>query len=282
MFRLIILATLTLSIGVAHAQESVVGTSPLALFHPKFDCGSIVDAYGEGRSPVALAALYHTFGKNTKCFARINSAFKDRSRIIQLHLFNGPGRRNSRLEPHELSSGDRPSAFCRRFRRQSPRFLNALGKYLLDARLLVFNSPDIKWYVSPELESNCYGVAARRMLELTRSFFPTANIVWNPSNDAPGARRPIEGYLHELHGFEVPKPPCVWNYDGLDIALPGREPIEPNVPLSWTKDLLDIQRRCELRFIWTREMNCIEPGGFVPPTRRTECSIPNGFRKFLR
>ena len=159
-----------------------------------------------------------------------------------------------------------------------------MRRYLARAKEFVARHPDVEWYISPELESNCHGKAARNMLAFAKAEFPQAHIVWNPVINAPQSCKPIPGYLHELHGLDVPtRHPCIWSFDGVDIDLhPTRTPLPERVQPSFARDLMKYTNYCRVSFVWVREMNCIKPGAFIPPRQRTACSVPKEVRGYLR
>lgn len=280
--------------------QGIVGTSPLSLFHPNFKCSSLLNI-AHRRKDFAIATLYKTFGTNTKCFERVslirkritrkhyNRRGKVRSKtlrsVVEIHLLNGAGRRNKRLAQPEFRPKTSSKRFCSSIRKQNPTLLYSLERYLIPAKNLINKHPHLEWLISPELESNCSNTQGKTLLGIAQQWAInnlTEGIkyswVWNPLK---GKR--IEGAYHELHGFNWPVEPCIYNFDGLDIKIEGRNPLSNNVSIHDAKWIIKEQkRRCDFVFIWTKEMNGISSDKFISPRLRKDYSIPSSIDLLLK
>lgn len=194
--------------------------------------------------------LENSFGEECSCVDKLLATKV--SKVVRVHILNGPCMRNRRCGKHEAFYGYNYKSASRAIIRGKGRLVDRV-KVLIERtkeRLSKANGK-LTCYVSPCLECDLYDRARRILANAVSAVLPYCNIVDNP-NVYPCLR----GTVCERHGENpVVARPCIVDLDGKDGAT---------VDL---KKWMDKYRACDIRFVWYPWMNCIS-GKFIDPRQR--------------
>ncbi len=252
----------------ADSQTALLGRSPYAIMHPKFQC----QAYQQSRDGIGnygIAVLWNTFGHDYDC---LNQELANPDlKLVEVHLINGPCIRNSNCGRYEVLYGYSVTSLNAAIERNDPTLIKKfqatsrkLANYLLPKL-----RDDQECYISPILESN---VPAANMVSIIQwieaSFNNRCKFVWNPVGSSPGL--PVEGSaVSEGHGFApvFQNNQCIANPDGAVITDPS----------GW-ETFFSATSKCVTSLGWVLNDNCLSPQNskFVDPRARS-CEDVSGF-----
>lgn len=197
--------------------EPYVGFSSFAALSSKFPCSNFLAIANRARRP-AMTVLHGTFGANYQCVNRFIQANRHRPHLVQVHLMNGPCRRNARCHEGEVLPKVSPGNFNRRLERKN----NALLASIIDRAYVVMLSlkPEktTKVVLSIELEDNFTPRAFRNVFYAINQIWwndPFAQIVRGPV----GPRCSPSFSFCESHGVLPDGSAAIWNQDGDDLPL---------------------------------------------------------------
>lgn len=228
------------------------GVSHLGFCHKNYDCELFMESF-KGSPVIRTGWLDNTFNpEGCKCLPKLQTTKKGVE--VRVHIVNGPGLRNRRLERHEIHWGRSIAGLERDVLRGNMSFLARFDKRAeivrnqLDSIIMLE-----KCYVSPVLESDFGRQARLKLLRRTRKLFPKCHIVDNPLK-APC----ISGFICEKHGdFVPPQRPYIADLDGLDLYE------------TYGTYYAQVHENALINFGWKYCNNLNVKGEkFVPPTKR--------------
>jgi hypothetical protein len=235
-----------------------VGQSYLAMCHPKWPCKASISV---SKTPLVTGWLENTFAKDCPCADRLLRSRK--SKIVRVHLLNGPCLRNQRCGRYEAFYGMSIAKADRLVAKRDERLLARISAIMERASVRLSKAKNlVKCYVSACLECDLRHEQRRFLAEMAASYFPQCVIVDNPVRG-----RCLPGYICEKHGPDPKlKAPCIADLDGV-----AAEDID-------VKQYLERTRQCELRYLWTHAYNCISGDKFVDPRKR-DCKTAEAYFK---
>lgn len=231
------------------------GVSHLGMCHEKYDCRTFESSF-KGSSVIRTGWLDHTFNpKSCKCLPVLQKTKKDV--IARVHILNGSGLRNRRLERFEIHSGRTVAGLEKSIQQGNTSFL---ARFDRRAKIVASQLDSIitlkKCYVSPVLESDFNPATRKILLKRTAVLFPNCEIVDNPLKG-----RCVSGYICEKHGDIAPlKGRYIVDLDGLDMSL-----TDPASFGQW-------HEKAELAFVWKlcNNLNDSSKKEFIPPSKRNK------------
>lgn len=259
-FLSILSLALVTTCSVASADPAL---SYLGLCHRSWSCDASIRAF-DGQSVIRVGWLEQTFGSTCPCAERLLNA--RRPKEIRVHLTNGACLRNKRCGPYEVFSGETIASANRKILRGDERILKRFEKVVLRFKARLAKGHRVTCWVSPMLESDLDDRARTVLHTITSAHLPECRLV-----DSPHGRPCLKGLVCERHG-SAPRlrSPCISDLDGVAV-----EEVSVTNYLRRTKG-------CDLRFIWSRGLNCLPPEGepFVDPRKR-QCAHSVGYFKGL-
>lgn len=218
-----------------------------------------------------VSLLWNTFGEERAALEDFLSLPGEKA--LEIHLVNEVGHRNHRLGPYEFLFNLEVDEYRRKLREGAPRLKERYRQYAAEVAVFLarFQSPDLRLYISPGLESNLDRRSAVVLFDIIRPLFPQqTQIVWSPWGDNKFGTAPIPGSLLEYHGgFKHPERARILNMDGVDIEFNFRPSVlKQKIHSSEVPDYVRDYARHLLNFLWFAECNGIGPGGFVDPRVR--------------
>lgn len=256
----ILIVAIVTTCSVARAD---VGLSYLGLCHKTWSCDASIKAFN-GQPVIRVGWLEQTFGSSCPCAERLLQA--RRPKEIRVHLTNGACLRNRRCGRYELFHGETIASANRKVLRGDARLLKGFERIVLRFKERLAKGNRVTCWVSPMLESDLDGRARAVLHSIASSHLPECSLV-----DSPHGRPCIKGLVCEKHGASPSlRAPCVSDLDGISV-----EQVSVRNYLRQTKS-------CDLRFIWSRGLNCLPPDGspFVDPRKR-HCAHSEGYFKGL-
>lgn len=237
------------------AAFALDGIAILGVHHPRFDCRRVVRSLTPGVN-YGIATLYKTFGFDRTCYDLL---LADRDlRAVQIHIANEVCVRNKRCGRYELFYGHTVRSMQRRLAKET-RLLRKFRREVAEAyEFYVPSLPDrTACYVSPSLESNMKGKAAKNLLQAVGDVWAArCGVVWNPVRPTT-----TKGLINECHyPQECGEGACVASTDGVD-----RGSIPEDEYIAWRKR----HSNCLLVLEWRGWYNLIEPGPFIDPRFRS-------------
>lgn len=243
-------------VNILHADN--IGFSYLGVCHKNWPCKEGLKAY-EGKEKLHLSFLYDaTFGDDCPC---IREMYQDpRDKITRIHLTNGPGLRNKRLQKEEVFYGltidEAENKILEENQALKDKFTSIAKRVSEDFKYVVgYNTI----YVSTCLECDFNKEARKKLIEWTTPYFPNATFVDNPLNDSC-----IKDLVCEKHGvFPTLSSPCIVDLDGAEF--------DPSVH----KARKDKFKNCIANYLWLPQFNLNSSlrSEFIPPRMRT--AIPS-------
>lgn len=256
----ILIVALAITCSVARAE---VGLSYLGMCHRTWSCEASLKAFS-GQPVIRVGWLEQTFGSSCPCAERVLKA--RRPKEIRVHLTNGACLRNRRCGRYETFYGETIASANRKVLRGDTRLLKRFEKVVLRFKERLSKGQRVTCWVSPMLESDLNGRARAVLHSITSHHLPECRLV-----DSPHGRSCLKGVTCERHG-SAPRlrSPCVSDLDGVTV-----EEVSVRNYLRRTKG-------CDLRFIWSRGLNCLPPEGepFKDPRKR-QCAHSVGYFKGL-
>lgn len=261
------------NVSIQPIKLTNVGLAPYAIRHEKFECLKFLNSINS-LSTINISMLWDSFGNNNDCLLSLLN--DPRMRSLEIALINECCIRNNDCAPNEFLYGMKKSDYEKRLVARDPKLLGKIREYFSQINLFleVNLQPNTQCYVSPGLESNLSSKAFNVISSIAESSFPKCMIVANPL----GGRGGYNADFREHHGTSTGKvPPCITNLDGTDIDFPQRRTVQPHNHIDVGKKLTSYigkaARRCELSFLWVKEMNCYDTGKRysgkrVPPLKR--------------
>lgn len=237
-----LLATMAFIASTANAD----GLSYLGMCHPTWDCEETF--IGWQGAPIGW--LENTFAKSCPCADRFLQ--RPEKKVIRAHLINSPCMRNKRCGRYEILYGETAASASRKIVRGDNRILKKFNAVLERFRARLTKSKgEVKCYISSCLECDLYEGARRRLADIVSAAVPNCILVDNPFR-----RSCLPGFICEDHGANPRlSAPCIADLDGTDAS-------EVNLN-KW----LAKYQHCDIRFVWSRWMNCLSDR-FVDPRKR--------------
>ena len=194
-----------------HAQDNI-GFSYLGICHKLWPCDQGIAAY-KNKGQLRLSFLYdRTFGDDCSC---VRAMYSDpREKITRIHLTNGPGLKNQRLQPEEVFYGETVRSAQEKIINNDAllkkRFQEIAARAQKDLKASVGLN---HFYVSTCLECNFEKAAREILIDWAKPYFPDAQFVDNPLIDSC-----LEGYVCERHGrFPKVTSTCIVDLDGSEL-----------------------------------------------------------------
>lgn len=241
------------------------GLSYLGICHKDWPCELGLNAY-EDKDNLKLSFLYdETFGSDCSC---IRAMYKDpRPKLTRIHLSNGPGLRNNRLQKEEIFYGYNIHSAQTAILKNDPvlkqKFEQVAQRAANDYKQSVGTN---QLYVSTCLECNFSAKARQQLNEWAKPFFPSAQFVDNPLIDTC-----IAGLVCEKHGATpILTPPC-------SVDLDGKDAQSVNIPAYKER-----YKSCIAAYIWGYQFNLVDSKvkHFIPPRERTKIPDQDYFNIF--
>ena len=224
-------------------KYGIEGESLLGLCHQRFPCKK-AQAILSKEGPLVFGWLDGTFNNSAtnedKCPCGSELLGDKRSKIVRVHIINGPGLRNRRLQRHELGYGFTISTLDREILKYPSA--NQDSQFLQNFRLRLRAVADqiktaggsITCYISPCLECDLTDESRKKLLEIAAEEIPACQLVDNPLKKSC-----LPGYICETHQVKKSKPaPCIADMDGVD---------QRDVDLAVWREL---HKHCLLMFKW--------------------------------
>ena len=247
------------------AQDNI-GLSYLGICHKSWPCEESIDAY-KNKIDLKLSFLYDkTFGEDCSCIRKL---YQDpRAKLTRIHLSNGPGLRNRRLQKTEIFYGyniiSAEAAILRNDPELKKKFEDVAQRAANDYKESVGIN---NLYVSTCLECNFSALARERLINWAKPFFSKAQFVDNPLF---GPCMP--GLICEKHG-DSPElsAPCIVDLDGKDFNL---------VDIARFKDRY---KTCLATFLWGAKLNLNDTinKNFIPPLEREKIPDKQYFENLI-
>jgi hypothetical protein len=264
LIKLVLIAFVSFTFTVT-AQNR--GVSDLGMCHEKYDCSQMLARF-EKSSVIRTGWVDKTFNpKRCKCLLPLANETKPKE--IRVHILNGAGLRNRRLQRHEIHFGHTIKSLEKAILTRNKRFLTKFDRRVLVVKkeLSLFKNLS-KCFVSPVLESDFNYRARLILLRRVSQIIPECKTVDNPLNHSC-----IKGFVCEKHGvFKKLNPPYIADMDGTDIDEMdaqefAKEHSKAEMSLGWA---------------YCNNLNGVE--GFVPPTERNircDSFISERLEKFI-
>ncbi len=232
---------------INHSRE---GESFLGLCHQRFPCERAKSLLGN-QSVLAFGWLDGAFNdssdKQQQCPCGTELLNDRREKVVRVHIINGPGLRNRRLQRHELGYGftitsldqevlrglseETPTKFIQQYRAR----LKKVAAQIKEAK------GKISCYLSPCLECDLSEASRAKLLDIAREEVPECKLVDNPLNKSC-----IPGYICETHQATQSKPaPCIADMDGVDQSEIDYQ--------KWS----EVHQHCLIRFKWQKWYNLL-------------------------
>jgi hypothetical protein len=246
-----LLAVLLLAFIAINKAEAT--PSLLSLCHPQTNCKA-VERLWNGQDTIVTGWLEKTFADDCQCADRLLAS--DKTKVVRIHLMNGPCMRNKRCGRYEPFFGYNKNSANHAVHNPNSRLMRRFTAVLDTTAKRLNGVKNLTCYVSPCLECDLNASARRVLLNHVSVALPHCNLV-----DNPHGQNCVKGYICERHG-QNPKlsAPCIVDLDGKD----GRE-ID-------VKKWVDRYKHCDLAYYWEPWMNCIRES-FVDPRKR-DCKYP--------
>ncbi len=249
------------------AAAEVLGISDLGLCHPKMDYSRFISQF-EGQPVIVTGWLDNTFNKNG-CPNAVRLMTEPRPMIARVHILNGPGLRNKRLEKHEIHYPLTIDRLDKKIKKMHPDIIAPFIQRLLTLQaLFASRTGETTLFISPCLECDLSNESRRILLTLARQAFPTALLVDNPLK-----QKCMSGFICEKHGDK--------NTPAGILDLDGKPLTDVNIK-AWKKST----KAKYLRYAWLPCNNGLKIGEeWKPPTKRKSFCQPkdrSALKAFLR
>lgn len=254
MLRLLML--LLLAFWSAHSRaEPYVGFSSFAALSPRFPCAKFLKIANRAKRP-AMTVLHGTFGANYQCVNRFIRQNSHRPHLVEVHLLNGPCRRNFRCHDGELYPNVSVPAWNRKLETKNAQILSDIIDRAYVVMLALKQAETTELVLSIELEDNFTPRAFRSVYGAIRE-------VWGGYGFGQIVRGQVGATCAtfpfcESHGVFPDGRAAIWNQDGDDL------------PLSDDAEWLESCRQpgrlaC---FLWSARAQGIFGPNFVKPSDR--------------
>jgi hypothetical protein len=258
---------LLLTAATGPVVQKNAGRAPYALQNPTFPCDAFFQSVS-GKPKLRISFVWNTFrkGYDPTCLDRVLN--DPRLTTLQVTLVNetcarrGDCARRELLYRHGLARWERGLGRARhyytaRLKRYMTRAYNYIIPKLKDSTGL---------YVTPFLESQMRGAAARQQIAIAREVFGARALIgFNPYGNKPAHYG--QDYT-ELHGRADPiDDPYIVNLDGEQLDFTNT---------LFVQYFLEIHEGAMLAFLWTGADNCGGPKAGEPNKR--QCRPDNNFR----
>lgn len=174
------LATLLLAIGAM--AESNRGSSDLGLCSKNYSYSNFIRSFNDSKV-IRTGWLDNTF--NARGCPNAERLIRESKPLdLRIHILNGPGLRNQRLERHEIHYGYTLASLERAIKRNDPRFIRKFRARLLRLKsLLAKRRGEMSVMISPCLECDLSKPQRLKLLRETARVFPAYPLVDNPLRD---------------------------------------------------------------------------------------------------
>lgn len=249
--KLVLVLILIVSL-LAPRYTAAQGVSYIGLCNKTWNCDKTLATW-QGK-PITVGWLEDSFSATCDCADVILR--QNKTKVIRVHLANGPCLRNKRCEPHDVFYGYTITSANRAAKIPNSQLRQRLDVLAnkLKQRIEQSKGP-LTCYVSPCLECDLDGPARKALISAVSAILPSCIIVDNPLRAAC-----IKGTVCERHGTNPTlRSPCIADMDGTEA-----------------NSIVDLKRyyaktkQCDVRFYWSAWMNC-NSGSWKTPTSR-DCS----------
>lgn len=236
------------------SAETSFGFSYLGICHKDWPCKESFKAY-DNFHVLMLSFLYdESFGSDCPC---IRKFYEDtREKIVRIHLTNGPGLRNKRLQQNEVFYGQTVSSAEKSILQNDQNIYKRFSAVAKRAQKdLSSQRGSLKLFVSPCLECDFSKETRMILFSWTKEYFPQAQLVDNPLNDSC-----INGFTCEKHSKDaIFTDQCIFDTDGFDSRKLSFNAFD------------DISKNCIARFAWIPQFNLNQSLNmkFIPPQDRS-------------
>jgi len=253
--REITLFFLSLTFPFLSWAKPLSGTSEIAFCHKDNSYSSFIRQF-EKQKRIVTGWLDNSFNKKG-CPNAEKLMKAKRPVVIRVHILNGPGLANKRLEKHEIHYGLSKSRLDSKIRNKNQAFLSKYRKrlYKLKSILDLRTKGALTVFVSPCLECRLSKQARKVLVDETLQVLPFVYPVDNPLTESC-----IKGVICERHGD---KASTISDMDGLSF-------FDANLA-KWKK----ATKNSLMRLVWLPCHNGLGgTGPWVPPTKRTRWCSP--------
>lgn len=231
------------------------GFSAYAAGNKRFPCGRFLEISKHAKQP-AMAVLYSTFGRSTKCVRRFMAKFEARPHLVEYHLSNETCRRGGRTcYEQEILASLSPRGYSHQLEKM-PSSLRVLLEKRVEriTHIAEQGNRNTRFVLSLGLEDQYTTKAAAALFDVVKKSWPY-EIARNPAASFFVDRNADIIELHSKDSvFSVDKS-CIWNQDGLSGGL------------GEAGQLFRKYKSCLARIAWTKEAQGIGEV-FVPPLKR--------------
>lgn len=229
------------------------GHSALGLCHPGFKFDMLVKSFKDS-SVIRCGWLDHFFNSKNS-----NNAIKliklARQKFIRVHIINGPGLNNNRVQPHEITHGYTHKSLVSAIQKNDKRFLDKFRARCKVIGNICAKAPPgtLDLAISPWLEHQPIPAPVFKTLAaIVKEEIPQAAIVDNPVNGGF-----VPGFLREFHGDQAPRDIDIADLDGIDAEACD------------VRAFAERHKTAKACFYWTLRDNGFKPKeSWLPPERR--------------
>lgn len=237
-------------IAVSAFAESNRGSSDLGLCAKHYSYSNFILSFKDS-NVIRTGWLDNTF--NARGCPNAETLMREVKPLdLRIHILNGPGLRNQRLERHEIHAGHTVASLERAIKRTDPRFMRKFKARLLRLKsLLAKRRGEMSVAISPCLECDFRKPQRLRLLRETAKVFPGYALVDNPLRDSC-----LTGYLCETHNRR--RKADIYDVDGNSFSV--------SASLEWAKE----KQAARSFYFWMPCKNGrLDGQRWIPPTKRT-------------
>lgn len=199
------------------------GISCLGLCHPKYNVPALVKLFQETDSIIRFGWLDKFFTPNARpsqeSQAPVAIMRMNKPKICRVHIINGPGLNNNRVQRHEITHGYTNQSLEAAIIRRDEKFLSKFRDRLKVVRAIAAKAPPmtLELYISPWLEhapikQQTFNILVEEVIKE----IPYAKIVDNPVT-GPFTKVPGIRVYKEKHGDTPPADCDFVDLDGEDM-----------------------------------------------------------------
>jgi len=262
------------------------GISGFAAPNTRFPTSRFLQQYPPDVINPAIAVLPGTFGWSHKTLKAFCDRFADRPHLVEVHISNGPGRRN-KMYKGDFAREFSVSEFNRALVSNSPRIVRRINQRCKRVKrwLARCTNEQTKIVICPELEDNLLNEAWTNLAKQISKTLPY-RMVRNPVSGGKG------GFYTEEHGKTALARTrrMLANLDGCSIDFKDGEvykatSIGVKAATNWYKS----QRLGFARFLWSANQQGLNGAGWgaagAPPPKERDFVVTDeamvGMRKIL-
>lgn len=260
-----------------------IGLAPYGIRNKNWPCKKFLKALKPLKS-LHIATLWDAFGTNNTCLEKLME--DPRLESLEIILITECCVRNRNCTSADFLRWYTPASYQAALLSRDPKLMRGLRRYYKEVKafLDINLRSTTQCYISPGLESNLNADAMKILINMAYKIFPQCMLVANPVGSGPGYYTGAD--FREFHGTNLPSEKnisCITDLDGLDIEFPERPSVYNSGWETHIHSGSELQSylqkstaRCEISFLWTSEMNCLNVGQDtsprIPPAER-ECQF---------